>query len=84
MDKQLLKALDNLGEGLQALVEALQNKGEAKSDVGKTIQGSDFDKSIESISVELKSIKSDTQQILKNQETLIGLAKKKEEQKKNR
>lgn len=82
MDKQLLKALDNLGEGLQALVEALQNKGEAKSDVGKTIQGSDFDKSIESISVELKSIKSDTQQILKNQETLIGLAKKKEEEKK--
>ena len=82
MDKQLLKALDNLGEGLQALVEALQNKGEAKSDVGQALQAGDFEKSIQKISVELKSIKSDTQEILKNQKTLIGLAKKKEEDKK--
>jgi len=82
MDKQLLKALDNIGIGLEALVEALQKSGEAKSNVGETVQSGDFGKSLEQISVEIKSIKTDTQEILKNQETLIGIAKKKESEKK--
>ena len=65
MDKQLLQALDNLSYGLEVLVEALKQKN-AKSDTGKTLQSGNFDKSLESITVELKSIKKDTQEILKN------------------
>jgi hypothetical protein len=81
MDKQLLQALDNLSYGLEVLVEALKQKG-AKSDTGKTLQSGNFDKSLESITVELKSIKKDTQEILKNQQTIISLQKQKNSDKK--
>ena len=82
MDKQLLKALDNLSIGLEQLVEALNNKGESKTDTGATLQSGDFGKSLEQISVEIKSIKTDTQEILKNQQTIIGLFKQKKDEKK--
>ena len=82
MDKQLLKALDNIGDSLEALVEALKNKQESKSEVGEAMQSGDFGKSLEQITVEIKSIKTDTQEILKNQKTLIALANKKETEKK--
>ena len=82
MDKQLLQALDNLSYGLEVLVEALKQKG-AKSDTGKTLQSGNFDKSLESITVELKSIKKDTQEILKNQQTIISLQKQKNDDKKS-
>jgi hypothetical protein len=81
MDKQLLKALDNLSFGLEALVEALKEKN-AKSDTGNALQSGNFDKSLESITVELKSIKKDTQEILKNQQTIISLQKQKNSDKK--
>ncbi len=81
MDKQLLKALDNLSFGLEALVEALKDKN-AKSDTGNALQSGNFDKSLESITVELKSIKKDTQEILKNQQTIISLQKQKNSDKK--
>jgi len=81
MDKQLLQALDNLSYGLEVLVEALKQKN-AKSDTGKTLQSGNFDKSLESITVELKSIKKDTQEILKNQQTIISLQKQKNSDKK--
>jgi len=82
MDKQLLKALDNLSVGLEQLVEALNNKGESKTDTGATLQSGDFGKSLEQISVEIQSIKTDTQEILKNQQTIIGLFKQKKDEKK--
>jgi hypothetical protein len=82
MDKQLLKALDNLSIGLEQLVEALNNKGESKTDTGATLQSGDFGKSLEQISVEIQSIKTDTQEILKNQQTIIGLFKQKRDEKK--
>ena len=82
MDKQLLQALDNLSYGLEVLVEALKQKN-AKSDTGKTLQSGNFDKSLESITVELKSIKKDTQEILKNQQTIISLQKQKNDDKKS-
>lgn len=81
MDKQLLNALDNLSVGLQALVEALNNKGSSETGVGGAMQSGDFGKSLEQISVEIKSIKTDTQQILKNQQTIIGLFNQKKEEK---
>ena len=61
MDKQLLKALDNLSVGLEQLVEALNNKGESKSNTGAALQSGDFGKSLEQISVDIQSIKTDTQ-----------------------
>jgi hypothetical protein len=83
MDKQLLAALDNLSLGLEALVEALQKKDDGKkSDTGAALQSGDFGKSLEQISVEIKSIKTDTQEILKNQQTIIGLCKQKNDDKK--
>ena len=54
MDKQLLNALDNLSVGLQALVEALNNKGSSETGVGGAMQSGDFGKSLEQISVEIK------------------------------
>ena len=82
MDKQLLKALDNLSIGLEQLVEALNKKGESKTDTGSALQSGDFGKSLEQISVDIQSIKTDTQEILKNQQTIIGLFKQKKDEKK--
>ena len=82
MDKQLLKALDNLSVGLEQLVEALNNKGESKTDTGSALQSGDFGKSLEQISVDIQSIKTDTQEILKNQQTIISLFKQKKDEKK--
>jgi len=82
MDKQLLKALDNLSVGLEQLVEALNNKGESGSNTGAALQSGDFGKSLEQISVDIQSIKTDTQEILKNQQTIIGLFKQKKDEKK--
>lgn len=81
MDQKLLKALEDIGYGLEALVEALESKEEAKSDSGKAIQSGDFGKQLESISNQLVSIKADTQEILKQQKTLLGISKEKEKEK---
>lgn len=82
MDKQLLKALDNLGNSLEALVAALESKKEAKSDTAQSLKSGDFGKQLESINVGIKSIKADTQEILNNQKTIIDLQRKKDSDKK--
>lgn len=85
MDQNLLKALEDIGLGLEALVEALQSKEESKSESGKALQSADFGKQLESISVTLQSIKTDTQEILKNQkesnQTLLSISREKEREK---
>jgi hypothetical protein len=82
MDKQLLKALDNLGNALELLTDALASKKEAKSDTAQAISGGDFGKQLESINSGIKSIKADTQAILNNQKTIVDLQKKKNSDKK--
>lgn len=82
MDKQLLKALDNLSFGLELLVQALEDRKTAKSSTAQAIQSADFGKSLEQINVGIKAIKKDTQEILKNQQTIIALQKKKSSDKK--
>jgi len=82
MDKKLLQALDNIGNGLEMLVDALNSKEEAQSSTGAALQGGDFGKQLESINAGIKSIKADTQEIIKNQQTIIALSKKKEDDKK--
>jgi hypothetical protein len=85
MDQNLLKALENIGLGLEALVEALENKQESSSETGKALQSGDFGKELETISVTLQSIKTDTQEILKNQkeasQTLLSISKEKQREK---
>jgi hypothetical protein len=76
MDKQLLLALDNLSVGLEKLAEALEKK-ESKTGTGQALEAGNFGKSLEAINTQLKSIKTDTQEILKNQQTIIALSKKK-------
>lgn len=83
MDKQLLKALDNLSEALEMIAEALsQKKEEGQSSTSTALQSGDFVKTLEEINEGVKSIKVDTQEILKNQKTIMALQKQKEGDKK--
>jgi hypothetical protein len=77
MDKQLLKALDNLSVSLEMIAEALASKKEGTSATGAALKGGDFGKSLEAINTGIKSIKTDTQEILSNQKTIIALQKEK-------
>lgn len=77
MDKQLLKALDNLSDSLEQIAEALASKKEGTSATGAALKGGDFGKQLEAINTGIQSIKSDTQEILKNQKTIIALQKEK-------
>lgn len=84
MDKILLKALDNLSVALEKISEALQKKGDDKgqSATATALQSGDFSDTLIEINTSVKSIKVDTQQILKNQETIIQLQKQKSSEKK--
>jgi hypothetical protein len=84
MDKILLKALDNLSVALEKISEALQKKGDGKdqSATATALQSGDFSDTLTEINTSVKSIKVDTQQILKNQETIIQLQKQKSNDKK--
>lgn len=76
MDKELLQKLGNLADSLDAIAQALdKSKGAATSATGTALQSGDFSKSIEQISVGIRSIKADTKKILDNQETIIKMQK---------
>ena len=77
MDEKILEALSDIGSAIEKLTESLKNKDKAKSDSGKFLQSADLGKTLDLLSKEIKSIKSDTQQILKNQETLLKISKDK-------
>jgi hypothetical protein len=78
MDKQLLNALDNLSEALVMISEALEKKGTSNTTTTNVLQSGDFSKQIKEINAGVKSIKSDTQEILKNQKTILEISKSKE------
>ena len=83
MDKQLLRALDNLSNALELIATTLAEKGEeGQSSTTTALQSGDFVKTLEEINVGVKNIKIDTEKILKNQQTIIDLQKKKESDKK--
>lgn len=81
MDKQLLKALGNLSDSLEYIAEILASKDDSKSATGTALKSGDFGKSLEAINVSIKSIKSDTEEILKNQNTILTQSKSKENDK---
>jgi len=83
MDKKLLDALNNLSNALELLVEALNNKNvESSSPITKALTGGNFIEEIRNISEGIKKLREDNKKILKNQETIIALSKKKETDKK--
>ena len=77
MDKQLLNALDNLSEALVMIADALGKKGSSNTTTTNVLQSGDFSKQLKAIDAGIKSIKSDTKEILKNQKTILELSKSK-------
>ena len=79
MDKKLLDALNNLSFALEEIAEALKNKGDGgdKSATTTALQSGKLDKQLQSIDKGVKQLQSDNKKILKNQETIIALSKKK-------
>lgn len=80
MDKKLLDALNNLSFALEEIAESLKNKGGDKGNKSATttaLQSGKLDKQLQSIDKGVKQLQSDNKRILKNQETIIALSKKK-------
>ena len=82
MDQKLLDALNNLSFALEEISDALKDRKGKKSDTTSALQSGDFSKTIKEIHVGIKSIKKDTEEILKQQKTIIELSKKKSSDKK--
>jgi hypothetical protein len=78
MDKKLLDALDNLAHSLDVIAEVLSSKEESKSETTNALVKGDFTKNIDEISLSVKSIKADTEEILKNQQTILSISKENE------
>ncbi len=78
MDQRLLAALENLGNALEEIASALQSKEEAKTSSVQALKAGDFGKQLESINTQLKSIKADTQEILREQKTIQSMSKQKD------
>ena len=85
MDRKLLEALGNLSFALEEISNALKksNDGKSKSATTEALQSGKLDKKVIEIDKGIKQIQSDNKKILKNQETLISLAKKKSDGKDN-
>ena len=81
MDKRLLDSLNNLSVALTTIADIL-NKKQTKSATGAALESGDFSKDIKQISVGIKSIKADTEKILKSQNAILELSKKKNSDKK--
>lgn len=82
MDQKLLDALNNLSEALELMAETLKEKSAAKSPTAEALKSGDFSSQIKEISVGIKSIKKDTQEILKQQKTILAISQKRENDKK--
>lgn len=81
MDKDLLNALQNIGDQLDMLSQILSQKKDTISDIATVLSSGDFSEQLKSISIEIKSVKTDTQQILKNQQTILAMSKENEKEK---
>ena len=82
MDKKLLDALNNLSESLDLIAQVLSEKDGAQSPTAKALESGDFVNQIKEINEGVKKIQADNQKIIKNQETILALSKKKETEKK--
>ena len=79
MDKILLNALNNLSDSLEQIAAALKkSKNGPNSSTGSALTKGDFGGQLKEISIEIKSVKKDTQEILKHQKTILEMSKKKD------
>jgi hypothetical protein len=80
MDKKLLDSLNNLSLALEQIADSLKDNKSGKGNQSATttaLQGGKLDKQLQSIDKGVKKLQSDNKKILKNQETLLTLSKKK-------
>ena len=77
MDEKILEALSDIGSAIEKLTQSLKSKDKAKSDSAKLLQSADLGKKLDLLGKEVRSIKKDTQQIIKNQETLLKISRDK-------
>ena len=80
MDRKLLDALNNLSYALEEIANSLKDNKSGKGNQSATttaLQGGKLDKQLQSIDKGVKKLQSDNKKILKNQETLLTLSKKK-------
>lgn len=82
MDKKLLDALNNLSFALEEIADALKSKKGNKSATTNAMQSGNFSKDINKINIGIQSIKKDTQEILRQQKTILSISQKKEDDKK--
>lgn len=78
MDKKLLDALNNLSDSLDLISQTLAEK-KAESSTSKALEEGNFSAQIKEISNGIKKLQSDNQKILKNQNTILAMSKKKED-----
>jgi len=83
MDQKLLESLNNLSFALQEISDALRDKSEAQSATAKAMKGGDFIKEIKEINKGVIQLQKDTKEILKNQQTIMNMAKSKSDKKEN-
>jgi len=81
MDKKLLDALNNLSFALEEISDALNNakSNKPKSATTTALQGGDMNNQIKLLDKGIKDLKKDNKEILKNQKTLIDLARGKDD-----
>jgi len=78
MDKKLLDALANLSDSLDLIAQTLAEK-KGESSTSKALEGGNFNAQIKEISNGIKKLQADNQKILKNQNTILAMSKKKED-----
>jgi len=75
MDKKLLDALNNLSVALEDIADILAKK-QSTSSTGAALESGDLSKNLKEIDAGIKSIKADTQEILKGQKTILEMSRK--------
>jgi hypothetical protein len=81
MDKQLLDALGNLSDAIEMMAEVLGKKEPTNTTTTNALVSGDFSTQLIAINDGIKSIKEDTQEILKKQDTILKMSSKKEDNK---
>ena len=77
MDKRLLDALTNLSWALEEIADVLKSgKNTKKSATSEALVSGDFAKDMKSIVVGIQSVKKDTQEILRQQKTIMSMSKR--------
>ena len=76
MDKKLLNALNNLSDSLEQIVDALKSKDKNRSATSTALQGGNLTSDIKGIIDGIKSVKKDTQEILRQQKTILSMSKR--------